>query len=75
MTTIGAHGFYFVGFSVLVDGHKVALFTRLITYLALVSVCVWGLVVVSTLLCVLAQHIYKYKVRAYMRRRLATEAE
>lgn len=47
---------------VLVDGHKAASFSQLISYLAMVSIGVWGLVAISMVLRVLARRKYKYRM-------------
>jgi hypothetical protein len=51
--------------TLLVAGHKMALFTQIVTFLAIVSVGVWSLVLMSTLLGRLAR--LKYKIRTQRR--------
>ena len=57
--------------AMLVDGHKTALFTQLITYLALVSIAVWAVVIASTLLRIVARRMYR--LRMHIQRRLPTD--
>ena len=56
-------GFYLA--TLLVEGHRMALFTQIITYLAIVSIGVWSLVLMSTLVGVLVR--YRYKIRIQRR--------
>lgn len=52
---------------VLVDGHKAATFSQLLEFLALISVGVWTMVLISTIFRVMAQRKYKYRVQAQRR--------
>ena len=54
-------------FGVLVDGHKAATFSQLLEFLALISVGVWTMVLVSTLFRVVAQRKYKYRTQPQRR--------
>lgn len=52
---------------VLVDGHKTATFSQLLGFLALISVGVWTMVLVSTLFRMVAQRRYKYRAQTQRR--------
>jgi hypothetical protein len=53
--------------AVLVDGHKAASFSQLLSYLTMVSVGVWSMVLVSTLFRILARRKYKYRLQSQRR--------
>lgn len=49
--------------AVLVYGGKLALFTELLTFLAVISIVMWGAVFISTLIRFSMQHFYKRQTR------------
>lgn len=57
--------------AILVNGHETALFTGLITYLAVLSIGVWALVLLSTVARIFTRRVYRWR----MQRRLPIEIE
>jgi hypothetical protein len=60
---VSSDGILFGYLAILVYGRKIALFTELLTFLAVVSVAVWGIVLASTLLRFSMKQLYKLRMR------------
>lgn len=72
MTILSAYKSGFgLPFAILVNGHDTALFTGLITYLAVLSIGVWALVLLSTVARIFTRRVYRWR----MQRRLPIEIE
>jgi hypothetical protein len=54
---------YHMHMAILVYGRSVQLFTELLTFLAIVSIAVWGIVLVSTLVRFVMQQLYRLRMR------------
>jgi hypothetical protein len=54
-------------FGVFVDGHQTASFSQLLGYLAIMSIGIWALVVLSTLLRIIVRRIFKYRINLQRR--------
>lgn len=52
---------------VLVDGHRSASFSQLLSFLALMSIGVWSMVLVSTIFRIVARRKYKYRLQSQRR--------
>jgi hypothetical protein len=65
MTVQGAGGLdvVFSLSAILVDGPQRALYSQLITYLAIISIGVWGLVVISTILRIRTRRQYRSRMQ------------
>jgi hypothetical protein len=49
--------------AILVDGPQRALYTRLITFLAVISIGVWGLVLISTVIRIRSRRQYRMRIQ------------
>jgi hypothetical protein len=67
MTVLVGYGFKLAVFGLLVNGRRAASFSELISFLALMSVFIWGMVLISTIFRMVAQRKYKYRIQSQRR--------
>jgi hypothetical protein len=60
---VGINEIYHMHMAILVYGRSVHLFTELLTFLAIVSIAVWGIVLISTLVRFIMQQLYRLRMR------------